>query len=69
MNCLMFKAVYVYMYIYKSEYKCLWSKKLMLNIFLAYIQLLIMNTSFFFPWHVFHIVKYVSLNGVSVAVN
>ena len=30
MNCVMFKAVtdvYVYMYIYKSEYKSLWSKK------------------------------------------
>jgi len=29
MNYLMFKAVidvYVYIYIYKSEYKCLWSK-------------------------------------------
>jgi hypothetical protein len=31
MNCLMFKTetdVYVYTYIYKSEYKCLWSKKI-----------------------------------------
>ena len=31
MNCLMFQAVtdvYVYMYIYKSEYKCLWSKEI-----------------------------------------
>ena len=31
MNCVMFKAVadmYVYMYIYKSEYKCLWSKEI-----------------------------------------
>ena len=31
MNCVMFKAVtdvYIYMYIYKSEYKCLRSKEL-----------------------------------------
>jgi len=31
MNCLMFKAVtdvYGYMYIYKHEYKCLWSKEI-----------------------------------------
>jgi len=31
MNCLMFKAVtdvYGYMYIYKYEYKCLWSKEI-----------------------------------------
>ena len=31
MNCLMFIAVTdvsVYMYIYKSEYKCLWSKEI-----------------------------------------
>ena len=29
MNCLMFKAVTdVYVYIYNSEYKCLWSKEI-----------------------------------------
>jgi len=31
MNCLIFKAVthvYGYMYIYKYEYKCLWSKEI-----------------------------------------
>ena len=31
MNCLMYKVVtdvYIYMYIYKSEHKCLWSKEI-----------------------------------------
>ena len=31
MNCLMFQAVidmYIYMYICKSQYKCLWSKEI-----------------------------------------
>jgi len=31
MNCLMFKTVtdvYIYMYSYKSEYRCLWSKEI-----------------------------------------
>ena len=38
MNCLKFKAVTdvsVYMYIYKSEYKCLWSKEINVKDFLV----------------------------------
>ena len=42
MNCLMFKAVtdvYVYMYIYKCEYKCLWSKEINVKDFPALLSI------------------------------
>jgi hypothetical protein len=49
MNCSMFKEVidvYVCMYFYKYEYIACDQNKWMLNIFLSYLQLLIMNISF-----------------------
>ena len=49
MNCLMFKAVtyvYVYMHIYNLNRNTCDQEKLMLKIFLTYLQLLIMNISF-----------------------
>jgi hypothetical protein len=65
----MFKAVidvFVYMYIYISEYKCLWSKLIIVNDFPVLPDY---EYQFLFPCHVFHIVKYVSVRAVSVAVN
>jgi len=43
-------------------------KKLMLKIFLSTCNFSLW-ISVLFPWHVFHIVIYVSVRGVSVAVN
>jgi len=68
----MYKAetdVYVYVYIYKSEYKCLWSKEIIVKVFLVLPPLNSLWISVLFPWHIFHFVKYVSVRGVSVAVN
>ena len=72
MNCLMFKAVtdvYVYIYIYKSEFKHLWSKEINVKDFPVLPPITHYEYQFLFSWHVLHIVKYVSVRGVSVAVN
>jgi len=68
----MFKAVidvYVYIYIYKSEFKYLWSKEINVKDFPALPTITYYEYQFLFSWHVLHIVKYASVRGVSVAVN
>jgi len=59
MNCLIFKAVtdvYVYMCIYKSEYKCLWSKEINGKVFSLLPPITHCEYQFCFN-DVFHIVK------------
>jgi len=41
--------------------KCLWSKKLILKIFSCPTSNYSLRISVLFPWHAFHIVKYVSV--------
>jgi hypothetical protein len=61
----MFQAVtdvFIYMYIYKSEYKCLWSKEINIQDFSVLPP--ITHYKYQFCFHVLHIVKYVSVRGV-----
>ena len=60
--------VYGYMYIYKYEYKCLWSKEI--NVTDLPVLPPIPHYKYQFCFHdVFHTGKYVSVRGFSVTVN